>query len=452
LDVYSSTTFTAGVSPTWGSIDRVNFSSANTSIATVSPANDSSSPYETTAACQYGGPVNINAVVDMVGRANACSDSSTLTCVPQCSFDLTNIPLLGTGSIDTGWVTYDPGDVVGGFIVSVLFEIADLLVADFTGNPLYPNPDSSEPFQLEVEAQSIGSTTYTATATMDDPAGTQCTQNSPGDITVTNPPAWWQVVGGGVVAGGVGTDVTSQIPATCDPAITSCEPYIVVDSGIPISGGGTTVNPGSGDPSEPGWVAEGSEYLGKTYNYSYFVGRLPANVDPDLLLVNLVSEADFTSGGTEYPAGSDYYYYSYDGSLGKLTISAIGGSLNSRKVILFVSGADVDIGGDIDFAVGTEFFMLISDGNIGISDSASLIEGVYAVDGDFNTDIDAASEPDAPLTIRGTVIANQILLNRELADNSQDPAETFEFAPDLMMQFPHSLGEQNIRWREVPAS
>ncbi|MBI4157977.1 Ig-like domain-containing protein [Candidatus Woesebacteria bacterium] len=71
-------TFTATVVPSNGTIDDVRFSSSNTSIATVSPATDGSSPYTTTATGVTDGSATITARVYM-GGVQKCSDTATLT-------------------------------------------------------------------------------------------------------------------------------------------------------------------------------------------------------------------------------------------------------------------------------------------------------------------------------------------------------------------------------------
>jgi hypothetical protein len=67
---------------------------------------------------------------------------------------------------------------------------------------------------------------------------------------------------------------------------------------------------------------------------------------------------------------------------------------------------------------------------------------------------------DTQLRVRGSLVGlgeqggvyhqNQgIILERELADNTQTPAEFIEFAPDQTILFPPSLGVRSIVWREV---
>jgi hypothetical protein len=70
--------FVANVTPSNGTVDRVDFSSSNTSVASLSPASDSTSPYNTTATGVSPGTVTISTSVVMNG-VSTCSDTANLT-------------------------------------------------------------------------------------------------------------------------------------------------------------------------------------------------------------------------------------------------------------------------------------------------------------------------------------------------------------------------------------
>jgi len=76
------------------------------------------------------------------------------------------------------------------------------------------------------------------------------------------------------------------------------------------------------------------------------------------------------------------------------------------------------------------------------------LEGFYFAGVSFNSGTNG-SDLDNQLHLRGAVIAQNINLERDLDDDSNTPGELFEFAPDLLMQYPVALGNRKIQWREV---
>jgi hypothetical protein len=297
--------------------------------------------------------------------------------------------------------------------------------------------DSDATYRTNLTAYSFGTTTISADMIVGGLVG--CSASL--DVGITNPPPWWQAVGGSVVAGR--GSINSSISAGC--VLPVCNPFIVLGGSMPIAG--TTINPGSGGVSESSRFVEGSPYEGDDYDYSHFRSKL--RVVPDALIASTADETTFTSGGALLDR---YHYYSYDGSLGDLDIGAIN-SLASRRVVLFVTGAAVNLNQNIDFLDGSELFMIITNDDINVNETVTSIEGIYAADGDFNTCVDGTgadcSGTTSELTLRGTVVANQVDMNRDLLDNSQAPAEVFEFSPATFMGFPWALGDQKISWKEV---
>lgn len=108
-----TTSFTAAVNPSNGSVDRVTFSTSNSSIGSISPNSDNSSPYRTTATGVAPGTVTITARAVM-GGVNRCSDTSRFTVAvpPQCSVPQPRDPPATTCG-DPGTVTWRWGDVAG---------------------------------------------------------------------------------------------------------------------------------------------------------------------------------------------------------------------------------------------------------------------------------------------------------------------------------------------------
>lgn len=73
-----STTLVASVSPSNGTVDRVDFLSSNTTIVTVNPTSDTTATYSTTATGVGAGSTTVSASVIMGGSLR-CSDTSTIT-------------------------------------------------------------------------------------------------------------------------------------------------------------------------------------------------------------------------------------------------------------------------------------------------------------------------------------------------------------------------------------
>jgi hypothetical protein len=157
-------------------------------------------------------------------------------------------------------------------------------------------------------------------------------------------------------------------------------------------------------------------------------------------------------------AGSLYKTYYYAKRTGDLTISS-NINIGTDKIVLLVDGK-VNINAKINLTAGRGFFMVVSSGDISVrgsvgndlTDPIPDVEGLYFTDGAFNSasTIDATDNaPQKQMHLRGTVVANSFSLTRTLADNSQDPAEYFEFSPSLLLQLPTTLGSRQVIWREV---
>ncbi len=101
---------------------------------------------------------------------------------------------------------------------------------------------------------------------------------------------------------------------------------------------------------------------------------------------------------------------------------------------------------------GQGFFMAIVSGNINVAGTVTAgaglpaLEGIYESDGVFDTGVSASN-----LYVRGTVVGwGGVNLKRDLgAGNSANPAETFEFAPDITMLYPRDLVQDKLGWKEV---
>jgi len=312
------------------------------------------------------------------------------------------------------------------------------------------SPAASSPYETQATGVSVGSATVTADVIMG--GAVTCTDDAV--VDVSGPDAWFQVEDGDVMTSG---DVNSSIPSTC--VTPSCVNEFDLEGaggypGVVIFGGSATFIPG-GITSATSWEADTQTSYRKIYDYSFF-DRL---IGSDVVLTEIdspsVNGGYFASGGS--PARG-YVWYHFDGSaLGDLTINSNVNLPSDRKVILLVEGADLHIQGQININLGQGFFMAIvgkdsggSRGNIIVDPSVSHpnqpeLEGIFLTEGQFQTG--AGTEQ---LHIRGMVAAyDGIVLQRDLTDNSETPAELFEYAPDMVLTFPRDLTSAAIRWKEV---
>lgn len=268
-------------------------------------------------------------------------------------------------------------------------------------------------------------------------------------VNVINVPAWWQVKGGDVLSGG---NLTSLIPSSGSfnrnfiqdlPTQGTGYPGVAIynnDYNYDFEAGS-----GQGLTSSKGWLA-GTKYTGKSYDFGYFETLVPSDVS----FVNLTGSV---SGGSFISMGTPNKGYVWFRSNGDLIINSPA-NLGSRKVILLVDGnltiGDTGGGGGVSVNDGSGFFMAVVSGNINIHPAVSgtpSIEALLLSDGVIST-----GTGNSALYIRGSVIANGGLnLQRDLGNtnNQTNPAEVFEYAPDMILNFPRSLARSRIIWQEV---
>jgi len=169
--------------------------------------------------------------------------------------------------------------------------------------------------------------------------------------------------------------------------------------------------------------------------------------------INIISGASVGDStlDTANPTDSDgYTWYKKVGDL------AINGNvtIDNKKVILLVENGNLTINGRINLGSGNDFFMAIvgsggSGGNIIVGDTVTspsneyALEGVYFADNNFNT-----GAGDELFRIRGSVSASTFTLGREGGGNTE-PAELFEFAPEILVNYPETLNPTNVAWKEV---
>ena len=248
---------------------------------------------------------------------------------------------------------------------------------------------------------------------------------------------WWQTKDGDVTTNG---DLTSVIPSGQYFGLAGGGGY----SGVPAYGGTTSLTTSS--VSEDGWLVNSAYSSAKLYNSIYFANAVPSEVTVNSLPSNSVAGSFFESGGEE---SFGYYWYEYDATTTHLDLTIISGmNLGSRKVILIVKGANLNLGGNINLTDGEGFFLGVTSGNMVVSPEVTSLEGIYVSDGSFSTGTLGAGS-DSQLWVRGTIAGfGGISLQRDLSVNTTS-AELFEYAPDQDLLFPAKLGARPNNWREV---
>jgi hypothetical protein len=271
-------------------------------------------------------------------------------------------------------------------------------------------------------------------------------------VNVTNPVGWFQVKGGDMTADG---SISSVIQVTC--TLPACDPVLITadageDPGVPSFLG--SINPGLGLPDPPyisstEWNVK-SSYSGPTPDYDFFERKLPSGIPFFIITTSSVAGSVFNLGGTEYRG---YYWYKYEG-VGDLRIQSPINLPAGRRVVLMVE-SDLEIGANINHdpvSPGRNFFMVLARGDIRVLDTAGgapgtgpHLEGIFLADGQFRTETGSNQ-----VHVRGGVVAlGGIDLRRDLPDNSQTPAEIFEFGADQLFLFPAPMSQRQISWREV---
>jgi len=328
-----------------------------------------------------------------------------------------------------------------GTVDRVDFAIGNSAIATIS-----PNTDNALPYQTVVLGVAPGSTGLTASVYMG--GVLRCGGAAPVDpVNVSNAFGWWQVVDADVITNG---DIVSPIPATCS---SPCDPVFAIEGpgnspGVPLYAGNydfsSGVGPGTVSDSPPwGWKTNTSYVSITEYKYAYYNRLIPGDAIRNTIPGStvgvglLISQAPQTS-----PDGYRWVFYEGDLRLNRQD------NIGANKIILFVDG-NLNVDGPIRLTPGAGFFMAIVSGNITIDPMASVagpeIEGIFVTDQSFITAVD-----DDQLTVRGMVAAyGAVDPNRNLVDNTTVPAEVFEYAPDLLFNYPSSLMLKRTRWKEV---
>jgi len=400
---------------------------------------DASLPYASNVTGYAQGSTSILAE-GIMGGTSACSATVPVNVSANTLvISVSDIVLNGTGDSANIIVS-----VISGTPTQVDFSSGDTSIAVFT------TPDTTPPtFTSVVTATGIGTTTFTATAT--DASG--ITSSVTANVTVNNPAAWTQAGAGDIIAGT--GNVSTQIPSVC--ALPGCDPSLITftssqNPGV-VQAGGTSITDGTVPPpynSQPpfNWLVVNNQYNGQIYDYAFFEGKSTQIPFYSGAPASVTSPVQLKAGGTY----KGYYWVKYTG--GDMSIDA-NINIGTDKIILMVENGDLNINGRINLTPGRGLFMTVVNGDINVNgtvggpaDGNPELEGLYFANGTFSSA--SAAGTYEQLHCRGSVVAgNFSLTNRSLIDNSQDPANFFEYSPSLLLQVPASLGARQVVWREV---
>ena len=308
-----------------------------------------------------------------------------------------------------------------------------------------PAGDASVPYQTLANGVSIGGPVVISGRVV---MGGSVRCSATASVSVLAPGAWWQVKDADVITNG---GLISPIPASCSLPV--CNPVFSIDGpgtspGVPLFAGSYDFNVGVGvgTVSSTGWLARGSYLASTAYNYAFFDRLVPGDTVKNAILFSSITPNYLKNQGAISPDG--YYWFFRSGDL----IMQGEPTLASRKVVLFVDG-NLSIDGIVDLTQGTGFFMAIVTGDIRVNSGVSHpnvgepeLEGIFVTNRNFVSSLDSNQ-----LIIRGMVSAyGGVILGRDLGGgNVNSPSEFFEYAPDLLFNFPKSFNLKRTRWKEV---
>lgn len=278
--------------------------------------------------------------------------------------------------------------------------------------------------------------------------------------------AWFQVKDADLQVVG---SLISRIPSPCK--IPKCMPSFDLSGtggfpGVPAYSAGNPLF-GSGTVSDKGWLAK-SGYSGRRYNYQYFKSQVASSKLIDLaerFRDRLAPDGSLSLNNDDLRDVARDAEPSFAVFSGKLTVSR-DTNLEGKKLVLFVGG-DLSIKGRVNLTAGEGFFAAIVGGSINIDPAVISqnpnqygLEGIFLADGAIHTGtnnpVPLSGTPDGQLYIKGVLAGWQgVILERDLdplrenGANNDKPAETIEYAPDLILSLPKELQRQGSVWREI---
>ncbi len=368
-----------------------------------------------------------------VANPGCAAGIPTPTPAPTCTISLSPATLNLTIGGATGTITATVSCSIA--IDNVTFTSNNTTIATVS-----PGTDTTSPFTTTITAVGSGATTITGVVN----SGGQPRASDTTAVNSTPPAAWWQVKDSDVATGG---DMSVDLPSGFDFDTNGGGGF----PGIPSYGGSTNLT--NSNVSTTGWLAKNISTNPKQYDYAALAGQIPPEITSTINTINAGDNvATKLNSGTATHDADNYYWFKYDGAVNggqPLTLSTV--NLGSRKAILLVKDANLNITGNVTLTNGSGFFMTVVGGNITVSNAVGgggspNLEGIYEADGTFSDSVD-----NSKLWIRGSIVAyGGVNFQRDLAaGNVTDPAEFFEYGPDQILLYPITLGARRINWKEV---
>lgn len=365
---------------------------------------------------------------------DACGASSTVVSkVTSCMLSPTSL------TINVGQISS---------LTTVVNASADITQVTYSASPTgiatVTSPDTTYPYSTTVTGVAGGTTTITNTVYV---AGVPaCSATS--SVSVNNPDPWWQVKDSDV---STNSSLSSDIPGTNYFNLPGTGTF----PGVTAYGTTTNLTLANIAAAPSNWLVQTTSSNPKVYDYQFFANQIPADTSIYTLPSNNLDQAAILANNTP---SYGYYWYKFNGVGNGLDLnisSAI--TLGTRRVILLVDSADLNINSTVNLTDGQGSLLVIvgkgSDGTEGdifvnpsVGNTAYDMEGLYLADSNFLTGSSALS-----LKVRGSIVAyDGISLQRNLgAAGNNNPSELFEYAPDQILLFPSKLGTRKINWKEV---
>jgi hypothetical protein len=278
-------------------------------------------------------------------------------------------------------------------------------------------------------------------------AGVTAPSSTPRNFWVTNNfDPWWKVVDSDVSTNG---SLDSKVPGgkTFGDAGPGGYP------GVPAYATTTNISGTLASPTR--WISQSTMSNPRVFDYEFFENQIPSDTLFHELPSNNFDQATLDANTTP---SYGYYWYKFNGGGNALDVN-INSAINvgSKKAILLLDSADLNINAPVSLTDGQGFFLVIvgknsdgGEGDIAVSPSVGNtpydLEGLYLAESEFSTGVAAI-----PLTVRGSVIAyDGVNLDRDLGPlPNYNAAEIFVFAPDQILLFPTKLGHRKLNWKEV---
>jgi hypothetical protein len=259
-----------------------------------------------------------------------------------------------------------------------------------------------------------------------------------------------------------------MIPSSTCLFSSNCSPYFDVRgtggySGIPIYGDGGDYD-FSDYPNNKGNSAEFNNWIAQTsyssnldtYTYKKLVSQIPSDVIFNDVPFGNITQSLIDSG-TPSPRG--YTWFNVPAGYGASISENIVISGN-KKVIILVEGQQALIQGNVTIqTLGRGFFMMLAGrsssgfaGDMIVFPNVTTMDGMYFTEGIFSVNAPLPQDRNNnQFVLRGAVVTNQAALGRDLGDarNAVNPAERFEYAPEITVLFPREFMRDRVNWKEI---